>query len=139
MKARNGHFCPIHRSFFCCGRKIPARRSGPLPKRPRYAEPVSGKWTEVKPGEWHILDEHHPRGYRVRLSKSRMEHLLLGKVAEQAGCCCICGKRFESLSEVTPDHKEPSSMGGSWRDDHPDNIGAAHRACNFEKGSRRIA
>jgi hypothetical protein len=29
-------------------------------------------------------------------------------------------------------------MGGAWRDDHPDNIQAAHWGCNSEKGSTRI-
>jgi hypothetical protein len=28
-------------------------------------------------------------------------------------------------------------MGGAWRDDHPDNIQAAHWWCNGEKGSSR--
>ncbi len=29
-------------------------------------------------------------------------------------------------------------MGGAWRDDHPDNIQAAHRLCNQEKESKRL-
>jgi hypothetical protein len=29
-------------------------------------------------------------------------------------------------------------MGGSWRDDRAENIGAAHSLCNIEKGSRRF-
>jgi hypothetical protein len=37
-----------------------------------------------------------------------------------------------------PDHISPKGMGGAWRDDHPDNIQAAHWWCNGEKGSRRI-
>ncbi|MGO9564569.1 MAG: hypothetical protein ACLPPV_18120 [Candidatus Korobacteraceae bacterium] len=33
---------------------------------------------------------------------------------------------------------EPKGMGGTWRDDHPDNIQAVHRRCNLQKGSRRL-
>jgi len=29
-------------------------------------------------------------------------------------------------------------MGGAWRDDHPDNVQAAHWWCNEEKGSTRM-
>jgi hypothetical protein len=29
-------------------------------------------------------------------------------------------------------------MGSARRDDHPDNIQAAHRICNLEKGSRSV-
>jgi hypothetical protein len=37
-----------------------------------------------------------------------------------------------------PEHKEPKGMGSAWRDDHPDNVQAAHRWCNLQKGSRRL-
>jgi hypothetical protein len=37
-----------------------------------------------------------------------------------------------------PDHIEPKGMGGSWRDDHPENIQAVHWSCNSEKGSSRL-
>ena len=47
-------------------------------------------------------------------------------------------KLFMDVRDVVPDHREPRGMGASWRDDHPDNIQAAHRRCNQEKGSKRI-
>jgi hypothetical protein len=36
-----------------------------------------------------------------------------------------------------PDHRHPKGMGGSRRDDHPENIQAAHWWCNSEKGLSR--
>lgn len=137
MKISAKTFCRIHNSRTCCGRekKKPAR----IEFRPRYAEPKSKKWIQVRPGVYHQTDPHHPRGYRVRLSRSRMEMLLNEKVAEQGGLCCICHEKFIDLRDVTPEHIAPSSMGGAWRDDHESNIGAAHSQCNFDKGSKRVA
>jgi hypothetical protein len=137
MRIASNVFCQIHRSKNCCGReprKFPKRKF-----TPRYGEPKNRKWVPVKPGIFHQVDPHHPRGYRVRLSHSRMVELLNQKVLEQDRLCCICNQRMEDLREVGPQHKEPSSMGGAWRDDHPDNIGAAHNACNLKLGSRRAA
>jgi hypothetical protein len=49
----------------------------------------------------------------------------------------ICHEEFTDYSDVVPDHEDPKGMGGAWRDDHPDNIRAAHWWCNSEKGSMR--
>jgi hypothetical protein len=40
---------------------------------------------------------------------------------------------FTSCNDIVPDHINPKGMGGSWRDDHPDNIQAVHWWCNGEK------
>jgi hypothetical protein len=68
-----------------------------------------------------------------------MRKLLNRKIAEQEGKCGICNEEFSDYSEIVPDHKHPKGMGGAWRDDHPDNIQAAHCWCNEEKGSMRVS
>jgi hypothetical protein len=68
-----------------------------------------------------------------------MRKLLNRKIAEQEGKCAICRSLFTHYNEIVPDHIEPKGMGGCWADDHPDNVQAVHRKCNFEKGSRRLA
>jgi len=67
-----------------------------------------------------------------------MRKLLNRKIVEQKGICPICGEEFTDYTDVAADHKEPKGMGGAWRDDHPDNIRAAHWWCNDEKGSIRM-
>ena len=88
-----------------------------------------------------IRDEHarHPDGYRYRLSKSEMAKVLVKKVTEQFGWCSICQCMLEDMQDVVPDHKDPRGMGGAWRDDRPENIGAAHSLCNQQKGSKRLS
>jgi hypothetical protein len=122
--------CPIHRRRDCCGRSEFAR----------YAQKKHTKWETVRTGVRRIRDEHarHPDGYRYRLSKSEMTKVLIKKVHEQFGWCSICQMMLEDMQDVVPDHKEPRGMGGAWRDDRPENIGAAHSRCNLEKGSKRI-
>lgn len=84
-----------------------------------------------------IPDETVPRGYRELRSNSAMKRLLVKKVKDQHGLCGICHQEFLDISEVVPDHIEPRGMGAGRRDDHPENIQAAHSSCNLEKGSRR--
>jgi hypothetical protein len=67
-----------------------------------------------------------------------MRKLLKREVTEQNRICAICRREFTDYNDVVPDHKDPKGMGGAWRDDHPDNIQAAHRWCNGEKGSTRM-
>jgi hypothetical protein len=83
-----------------------------------------------------IEDPRHPRGYRELRTPAAMRVLLNQKILDQEGCCALCGNPFEDYNDVFPDHRRPRGMGGAWRDDHPDNICAAHRLCNFEKGSK---
>jgi hypothetical protein len=44
---------------------------------------------------------------------------------------------FTNYNDIVPDHIDPRGMGGSRRDDHPENIQAVHFWCNSEKGSTR--
>lgn len=121
MKLRRNEFCPIHRSLSCCGR-----------------EPVQ-KTRRVKQfGVQRVDDPHHPRGYRELRSNREMRRLMNRKITEQKGKCGICEDAFTNYSDIVPDHIQPRGMGGSWRDDHPENIQAAHWWCNGDKGSSRI-
>jgi hypothetical protein len=67
-----------------------------------------------------------------------MRKLMNRKVLQQGGICPICHEEFTDYNDIVPDHKKPKGMGGAWRDDHPDNIHAAHWWCNGEKGSTRM-
>jgi 5-methylcytosine-specific restriction endonuclease McrA len=67
-----------------------------------------------------------------------MKALLAKKIIEQDMKCGICGKLFTDCDDIVPDRIIPRGMGSANRDDHPDNIQAAHRRCNLEKGSKRI-
>ena len=120
MRLRANEVCPIHRSVSCCGR-----------------EPMQ-RVTLIRIGVQHIEDLHHPRGYRELRSPAEMKKLLHRKIAEQNGICAICDEAFTDYHDVVPDHKEPKGMGGAWRDDHPENIQAAHWWCNEENGSTRM-
>jgi hypothetical protein len=121
MRLRTNEYCPIHQSRSCCGRK----QVQPAPKL-------------VRMGVQRIEDPHHPRGYRELRSPAEMRKLLKGKVVEQNGMCGICHQPFTDYNDVVPDHRNPKGMGGAWRDDHPDNIQAAHSWCNEDKGSTRM-
>ena len=66
-----------------------------------------------------------------------MRKLLNRKIVEQDRKCAICHEEFTDYNDIVPDHRDPKGMGGAWRDDHPDNVRAAHWWCNGEKGSTR--
>lgn len=120
MKLRSNEFCPIHRSVFCCGRE------------------QARKERTVHLGVRRIEDPHHPRGYRELRSPAEMRKLLNRKIVEQDRKCAICHEEFTDYNDIVPDHRDPKGMGGAWRDDHPDNVRAAHWWCNGEKGSTRM-
>ena len=120
MRLRRNQLCPLHCSLSCCGRET-------IQKEKRL-RPM---------GIRRISDPHHPRGYRELRSNGEMRKLLDWKIAEQNGLCALCKERFTEYGDVVPDHIHPRGMGGAWRDDHPDNIQAAHWWCNGEKGSSR--
>ena len=120
MKLKPKELCPLHRRRDCCGREE-------LPQhKPRY-QSVNG----VK----RIPDEYNVRGYREIRTPGEMNRLTMRKMREQNNICGLCGGEFTDVREVVPDHKECRGSGGGKRDDHPDNIHAAHKLCNQEKGS----
>src|SRR6201995_19653 len=120
MKLRRNQYCPIHRSLSCCGRELVQKVS-----RVRRL------------GVQRIEDPHHPRGYRELRSKAEMRKLLNRKIVDQNRQCAICQVAFTHYNDIVPDHIDPRGMGGSRRDDHPENIQAVHFWCNGEKGSTR--
>jgi len=119
MKLRRNEYCPVHRSRFCCGR-----------------EAVRKKTRQIRMGVQRIDDPHHPRGYRELRSAAEMRKLMNRKIVEQDRKCGICHIEFTDYHDIVPDHRDPKGIGGAWRDDHPDNIQAAHWWCNSEKGSQ---
>ena len=121
MRLRRNQYCPIHRSVFCCGRE-----SNQKPRR------------TTRPGIQRIEDPHHPRGYRELRSPAEMRKLFDRKIVEQGRECALCHELFTDYHDVVPDPIDPKGLGGSWRDDHPDNIQAVHWWCNSEKGSTRV-
>lgn len=48
-------------------------------------------------------------------------------IDKQNGKCAICGKSFDSMKDVTFDHKIPISKGG---DDELENLQLVHFPCN---------
>jgi hypothetical protein len=120
MKLRRNQYCPIHRSLSCCGREVVLKR--------RSLKQL---------GVQRIEDPHHPRGFRELRSNGEMRKLLNRKIVAQNKRCAICQEAFTNYNDIVPDHINPRGMGGSWRDDHPDNIQAVHWWCNGEKGSSR--
>jgi 5-methylcytosine-specific restriction endonuclease McrA len=121
MRLRRNQLCPIHRSLACCGR-----------------EPVPIERRSRQMGVRRVDDPQHPRGYREIRSNAEMRKLMDRKIAAQDGICALCKGQFTDYSDIVPDHINPRGMGGAWRDDHPDNIQAAHWWCNGEKGSSRV-
>jgi hypothetical protein len=139
FKLQRGEFCIVHRSLFCCGREMTQKAKRRFGLKERKA---GAHWVPV-PGQWGVSrmdDPHHPRGYRERRDAKAMRMLLNAKIVEQDRRCAICGELFDDYRQIVAEHKEPKGMGGARRDDHPDNIQAAHQyPCNLTKGSKRIA
>jgi len=93
---------------------------------------------KYRSGVRRVIDRNNPRGYRELRSPAEMKRLLARKVVEQDRKCGICDRPFTDFRDIVPDHIRPKGMGGAGRDDHPDNIQAAHRGCNLKKGSKRL-
>lgn len=130
MKLPTQRRCPIHNRTNCCGREDRKKRI------------ANARHVQIAPGVTKILDEHHPRGFRIHRSKAAMRDLLMRKVKEQNGKCywqesTLCPITFKDFREVTPDHIQPRCMGASWRDDDESNVAASCAYCNHDKGSRR--
>jgi hypothetical protein len=114
--------------------------SNPTPLIPLQASP--GRQSPTAVATDHSLLEldgapHHSRGYRELRSKAEMRKLLDRQIVEQNRQCAICQVAFTNYSDIVPDHIDPRGMGGSRRDDHPENIQAVYFWCNGEKGSTR--
>jgi hypothetical protein len=69
-----------------------------------------------------IVEPLHPRGYGEIRSNAEMRMLLDQKIVTQNGECILCNEKFTDYSPIVPDRINPRGMGGSWRDDHPENI-----------------
>lgn len=116
-----GEMCPLHKSLFCCGRKVVRAKS-------------------ERPGIKLILDAHHPRGFREKHSPSLLQkrkHTLMST----RPICFYCKKNFlddkTPYSEIELCHIEPKGNGGARHDDHPDNTTLGHKSCNRANGSKR--
>jgi hypothetical protein len=125
---RKGEMCPLHKSFYCCGRVRPEekKRNQPFPSRN---------------GVRHVEDTFHPRGYREICSASelrRRKHALMSR-GELKCFYCHGDLRKEEYADIDLCHIEPKGMGGARHDDHLDNLILGHRSCNLENGSRRPA
>jgi hypothetical protein len=122
---RKGELCPLHKSFYCCGRSKPELKK-------------QSKRVYVSAGVRRIADEFHPRGYREMCSAAelrRRKHTLMAHLLY----CFYCDEdlRRSEYSEIDLCHKEPKGMGGARHDDHFDNLTLAHHSCNLENGSKR--
>jgi hypothetical protein len=123
--------CPIHRNYTCECHRVQSRNTQRGVKQ--------SKWETIRFGVRRIKDKFadHPDGYRYKLSKVEMRKVLLKKIEDQSGLCALCGKSFETLLGIQPDHRLPKGMNSARCDDRPENIQAAHDFCNAEKGSIR--
>jgi hypothetical protein len=124
---RKGEMCPLHKSFFCCGRV--------------QITPRQNKRLYTSAGTRRIEDQFHPRGYRELCSAMelrRRKHRLMASLELE---CFYCGGdlRKAEYAEIDLCHKEPKGMGGARHDDHADNLTLGHHACNLQNGSKRPA
>lgn len=131
-KLRTGQLCPLHRSYFCCGRVKPHfkphRCDGPQKQ---------SRGRQFYRGVTIIPDEFHPRGFRERCSQAELKRRKEKMLKSGQTSCFYCGKDFEVFGEIVVAHKEPKGMGGARHDDHKDNLTLAHSSCNLENGSKR--
>lgn len=125
-RLRRNQMCPLHRSFFCCGRNTPFTRKNAAPKL-RHSTPDSTI----------IEDRFHPRGYREKCSPRELTRRKMRLMLSGVKLCFYCQQEFTDFREVELAHKEPKGMGGARHDDHMENLTLAHHACNHENGSRR--
>ena len=123
-KLRVGQYCPLHRSFRCCGRK-PEPKLAPAKKRSQFLRGVTI-----------IEDPHHPRGFRERCSQAELNRRKDKMLQGGQTSCFYCQKDFELYSDIVVAHIESKGMGGARHDDHPSNLTLSHSWCNLENGSR---
>ena len=114
-KLRKGERCPIHKSFFCCGRERTPRKQ---------VESVI-----------RVIDDSHPRGYREICSEAELRRRKDELIRQGVGCL-YCPEPFTDYRQVELAHKISKGMGGFKHDSHRDNLGLAHRFCNRKNGSK---
>lgn len=117
-KLRKGERCPLHDSFFCCGRERAKKQTASVIR---------------------VMDDSHPRGYREECSEAelrRRKHELI----KQGEGCLYCKDPFTTYRVIELAHKQSKGMGGirsgAKHDDHRENLGLAHRWCNRKNGSK---
>lgn len=128
---RNGEMCPLHKSFWCCGRVRPAEKRKKGGSKPF---PLTGTRK--------IEDQFHPRGYREICSPSelrRRKHALMANPDLLVCFYCHGDLRKAEYGEIALCHVEPKGMGGARHDDHIGNLVLGHHSCNLENGSKRPA
>lgn len=132
-RLRKNELCPIHKSFWCCGREKP---------------PGNKKVSTFKGPVQKVEDLHHPRGYRIVCSKPELKKRKHKLLAEGPLECIHCGQSVRFLkdsgieceyADIELCHREPCGFHGAKRDDDWTNIGLGHRTCNSENGSKRVA
>ena len=132
MNLRKGQMCPLHHSFYCCGRQqLPSKDKRDGRKPPHSIHGVR-----------RIEDPHHPRGYREICSPGelrRRKHTLMSDPKLLVCFYCHEDLRKADYREIALCHVEPKGMGGARHDDHMDNLVLGHHACNLENGSKRPA
>ncbi len=128
-RLRRRERCPLHNSFFCCGRERPKKK--PTLFRGKIRAKNTGPVIRV-------IDDHHPRGYRELCSKPELRRRK-NELIRKPERCFYCGYHFEDYRVIELAHKQSMGMGGSWRDDHRENLALAHRWCNRKNGSKSVA
>ena len=147
MRLHQNQLCPIHRSRFCCGREaIPReRRQHHMgvrriedPHHPRgYRELRSNgemrklldRKISAQRGKCALCNEPFtdygdivPDHRRAATWKLRKENYQFPSWS----ICSLCEELFTDYGDIVPDQISPRCMGGTWRDDHPENIQAVH-------------
>lgn len=118
-RLRKHEKCPVHDSYFCCGRA----------KKPKFR-----RQTEIRGAVTRINDPSHPRGYIEVCSEAEKRRRKHQKILSQNGlCACGCEQEFGSYRDAELDHIDGSKMGGGFRDDHIDNLQVLKRPCHEKK------
>lgn len=113
-KLRKGERCPIHNSYFCCGREKKVVQTAPVIRE---------------------MDDSHPRGYREICTEAELRRRK-DELIRKGNGCMYCPDAFSDYRQVELAHKVSKGSGGFKHDDHRDNLGLAHRWCNRKNGSK---
>ena len=107
-----------------------------LAGNPQHTRVLANEMLASRLGQW--LGLPMPSVAAIELSDWLIEHTqdLCFEVVGARIKCKICHEPFTDYEDIVPDHIRSKGMGSARRDDHPDNIQAAHGICNLEKGSK---